>query len=143
MGPLGTAIVVVAVLGLGMWVAALLLVRALEAELTAMTAHSAAYHDRVDALRAKIAAVDDEEARMAEELEELLGAGTSGVRDVHRAISDIPFDLLDTLPATRVASGRVRDVHDRTTDGVYDALSVVNKAAGGIYKAWLRRRDQP
>ncbi|WP_300014835.1 hypothetical protein [Pseudonocardia sp.] len=77
-----------------------------------------------------------EEARRVEEAVE---AGTSGVRDVHRAIADVPFGILGALPPTRAASEAVRQVHDRTADGVYGAVSAVNRAAGAVLRA-LRGR---
>lgn len=62
--------------------------------------------------------------------EQVLHAGGSVVREVHKGIAAIPFDILDSIPATRESSKVVRGVHDSIADGVYGALSGINKAVG-------------
>lgn len=141
MGPLAVAVIAVAVLGLLLGIAALLVVRDVETQLAAVLERCAAAPARLADLRERAAHAAEAEERMAEELAAVLDVGTSGVRDVHRAISDIPFDILGSIGATRESAERVRDVHDRTADGVYDAINAVNKAATSAYKAWIRRRD--
>jgi hypothetical protein len=141
MGLLAVAVIAVAVLGSLLGIAALVVVRDVDARLAAVLERCAAAPARLEYLRERAAHTAEAEERMAEELAEVLDAGTSGVRDVHRAIADIPFDILGSIGATRESAERVRDVHDRTADGVYDAISAVNKAATSAYKAWIRRRD--
>jgi hypothetical protein len=142
MGLLPVAVTTVAVLGLLLGIAALLVVRDVDARLAAVLERCAAAPARLDQLRERAAHAAEAEERMAEELAVVLDVGTSSVRDVHRAISDIPFDILGSIDATRDSSERVREVHDRTTDGVYDAIAAVNNAATSVYRAWVRRRDQ-
>lgn len=141
MGILPAAVIVAAVLGLLLWIAALLVVRSLDAQLADMVARCAAAPERLEFLRQRALQAAEAEARLAAELAEVADTGTSGVRDVHRAIADIPFELLGSFGPTREASGRVREVHDRTADGVYDAITAVNKAATSVFRAWARRRD--
>lgn len=62
--------------------------------------------------------------------EQVLAAGGSVVREVHKGIAAIPFNILESIPATREPSRLVRGVHDSITDGVYGALSGLNKAVG-------------
>lgn len=62
--------------------------------------------------------------------EQVIAAGSSVVREVHKGIAAIPFDILDSIPATRDSSKVVRGVHDSIADGVYGALSGINKAVG-------------
>lgn len=62
--------------------------------------------------------------------EHVLAAGGSVVREVHKGIAAIPFDVLAAIPATRASSLVVREVHDTISDGVYGALSGINKAVG-------------
>ncbi|TSD93450.1 hypothetical protein FOS14_23140 [Skermania sp. ID1734] len=60
--------------------------------------------------------------------------GTGIVRASHEAIAAIPFDVLDSIPATRAASKLAREIHDETAAGVYRAISGVNKAIGDAFK---------
>lgn len=62
--------------------------------------------------------------------EQVLAAGGSVVREVHKGIAAIPFNILESIPATREPSRLVRGVHDSITEGVYGALSGLNKAVG-------------
>lgn len=62
--------------------------------------------------------------------EQALHAGGSLVREVHKGIASIPFGILESIPATRAPTRVVRDIHDRITDGVYEALGGLNKAVG-------------
>lgn len=142
MGLLPVAVIAVAVLGLLLGIVALVIVRDVDGRLAAVLERCAAAPARLDHLRERAAHAAEAEERMAEELAEVLDARTSSVRDVHRAISDVPFDILGSFDATRDSSERVREVHDRTTDGVYDAITAVNKAATSVYRAWIRRRDE-
>ena len=141
MGVLGGAVIAVAVLGLLLGIAALLVVRDVDGRLAAVLERCAAAPDRIEYLRERAAHAAEAEERMAEELAAVLDVGTSSVRDVPRAISDIPFDILGSIGATRESSERVREVHDRTADGVYDAIAAVNQAATSVYRAWIKRRD--
>jgi hypothetical protein len=142
MGLLGVAMIAVAVLGLLVGMVALLVVRDVDAQLAAVLERCAAAPARLEYLRERATHAVEAEERMAEELAAVLDVGTSSVRDVHRAISDVPFDILGSFSATRDSSEAVREVHDRTADGVYDAITAVNKAATSVYRAWIRRRDQ-
>ncbi|GAC1622524.1 MAG: hypothetical protein NVS9B10_06590 [Nevskia sp.] len=62
--------------------------------------------------------------------EGVIETGTSVVREVHRGIASIPFGILETLPGTSGPTKVVRGVHDAISDGVYGALSGLNKAVG-------------
>lgn len=70
--------------------------------------------------------VDADRAIWAEE--EMVEVATVGVRDVHLAVSAIPFDMLDRVPPARA----VRAVHDRIAGGVYDAVTAVNRVVGDV-----------
>jgi len=135
-------VLVVAVVVLLMLATALVIVWGTDAALGALVVHCGESRERARQLRAEAAAaLAAEQAELAAEMADVVDAGTIGARDVHRAIADIPFGVLDSMAATRAASGRVREVHDRTADGVYGAISAVNKAADGLFKALRRRRD--
>lgn len=46
----------------------------------------------------------------------------SRVHEFHRAISDMPFRSLRSVPVARRGSEPVREIHDRVTDGVYASV---------------------
>lgn len=73
--------------------------------------------------------------------EEVIAAGGSVVRDVHRNIASIPFDVLASIPATRERAKAVRDVHDTITDGFYGALAGLNRAVGRELRKTLKQGD--
>lgn len=78
--------------------------------------------------------------------EQVIAAGGSVVREVHKGIAAIPFNILDSIPATRDSAKLVRGVHDSITDGVYGALSGLNRAVGreirkGLQDAAAKRGD--
>ena len=95
---------------------------------------------RIDPDIARAEAEGAEQARRVEALESLqdvqrtaeqaVETGAAMVREVHRGIASIPFDILENLPGTAAPAKVVRGVHDAITDGVYGALSGLNKAVG-------------
>lgn len=62
--------------------------------------------------------------------EHLLETGQAVVREVHKGIAAIPFDILEAIPGAGPPVRVLRGVHDRVTDSVYGALSGMNKAVG-------------
>ena len=70
--------------------------------------------------------------------EQVIAAGGSVVRDVHKNIASIPFDVLESIPATRDRAKAAREVHDSITDGVYGALAGLNRAVGRELRKGLK-----
>ena len=70
--------------------------------------------------------------------EQVLAAGGSVVRDVHKNIASIPFDVLESIPSTRDRAKAAREVHDTITDGVYGALAGLNRAVGRELRKGLK-----
>lgn len=62
--------------------------------------------------------------------EHLLETGQAVVREVHKGIAAIPFDILEAIPGAGPPTRLLRGVHDRVTDSVYGALSGMNRAVG-------------
>lgn len=71
-----------------------------------------------------------------------VGFGTESVREVHMAIADIPFGVLEQLPVTRDPARVVRQVHDVTAQGVYDAIGLVNRLSGRGLRSRIHRPDR-
>lgn len=62
--------------------------------------------------------------------EHAIATGTAVVREVHKGIADIPFSVLEAIPAARTSAKALRGLHDAISDGVYGALGNLNKAVG-------------
>lgn len=59
--------------------------------------------------------------------ENVVEGGTATVRSVHKSIANIPFTILEGIPATRDTTRVVRRIHDVVADGVYGGISIGNK----------------
>lgn len=69
---------------------------------------------------------------MRDDLVDSLDASSRAARATHQAIADIPFSILERIPATRDGARQVRRIHDLASDGVYAGI--------GQLAAWQRRR---
>lgn len=70
--------------------------------------------------------------------EAVVDGGAAVVRAVHKGIAEIPFSILESIPATRDTTKMVRGIHDLTSDVVYGSISVINKAVGGTLRAGIK-----
>jgi len=91
-------------------------------------------------------AVADAEARGREQAERLTAlaqwrdaqevvehtaeTSVSMVKAVHMGIANIPFSILEAIPPTAVPTRIVRQIHNTISEGVYSALSGLNRAVG-------------
>lgn len=62
--------------------------------------------------------------------ESLVDEGTSLIRNIHKEIANIPFEILEANPTTRDTTRVVRGVHDATSDSIYAGISVANRLLG-------------
>ena len=62
--------------------------------------------------------------------EHAIATGTAVVKEVHKGIADIPFSVLEAIPATREPAKVLRGLHDSISEGIYGAISGLNKAVG-------------
>lgn len=120
----------------GAAVAVALLFR-LAGRLAALDARICEAAARGQALANRIEALDrlEERQRLAEEA---IATGASVVREVHKGIADIPFSILESIPGTAQPTKVVREIHDKISDGVYGALSGLNKAVGREIRKGMR-----
>jgi len=91
----------------------------------------------------RLAASQEKLAEIQQLTESVIDGGTAATRRVHQEIANIPFDVLESIPATRDTAKLVRGVHDLTSDGVYGTISLVNKLFGEGSRAGIRRGDKP
>lgn len=100
--------------------------------------HRAAVHQR------ELVQLLDSHAQLAElqgRTESLIHGSTTTIRSIHREIANIPFDILNGLPATRDTSRVVRGVHDLTADGVYASITSLNRLMGKRLRRQLKIDD--
>lgn len=64
--------------------------------------------------------------------EKAIDAGSIGVETVHKAIAGLTFGILEAIPATRATSSRVREVHDASAAGSYEAVRKLNREVGKL-----------
>jgi hypothetical protein len=64
--------------------------------------------------------------------ETVIEESTHTVQIIHQSISKIPFDVLQQMG---VPIEPVRQAHDKTTEGIYDAIRLINQQLG---KQWRR-----
>lgn len=100
-----------------------------------LTIHRAAIHQR------ELVQLLDSHTQLADvqdKTEHLIHSGTQTIRSIHREIANIPFEILNNLPATRDPSRVVRDVHDLTSDSVYSSITTLNRLMGKRLRRQLR-----
>ncbi len=73
--------------------------------------HARTAQDRLDTLRNQMA--------------DSLDASSRAVRDTHRAIADIPFSILESIPVTSAGARKVRRIHDLASDGIYTGIGML------------------
>lgn len=77
-------------------------------------------------------------AGVQEFTETVVDGSTATIRSVHHEIANIPFDILEAIPATRDTTKLVRGVHDLTSDGIYGTISTVNRLLGKQLRKGMR-----
>ncbi len=75
--------------------------------------------------------------------EHAIATGTAVVKEMHKGIADIPFSVLEAIPATRSSAKLLRGLHDSISDGVYGALGNLNKAVGRELRKSVPLTDAP
>ena len=75
-------------------------------------------------------------------LEHMMQAATTSVEDVHKAFSDVSFDILESIPQTQEVGKRMRRVHDQSANGVYGTMRSVGKGLGLIRNEISSARKQ-
>lgn len=75
--------------------------------------------------------------------EHAIATGTAVVREVHKGIADIPFSVLEAIPAARTSAKALRGLHDAISEGVYGALGNLNKAVGRELRKSVPLQEAP
>lgn len=75
-------------------------------------------------------------------LEHMMEAATTSVEDVHKAFTDVSFDILESIPQTQEVGKRMRKLHDQSASGVYGTMRSVGKGLGVIRNEISSMRKQ-
>ncbi len=75
--------------------------------------------------------------------ETVIDTGASAVRAVHFGIAEIPFGILEAVPATRDATRVVRQTHDVIANAVYGSIKGANRIAGLLARNALTAGQRP
>lgn len=67
--------------------------------------------------------------------EDAINTTTASVESIHRAISDLSFDILGQR------KGPARTIHDSTSERVYNGIREVNRGVGDLLSGLLGERD--
>ncbi len=51
--------------------------------------------------------------------------GSRSVQEIHRSISDLPFEILDRLGVLQKSGGEIKKIHDETVNAIYDTVREV------------------
>jgi hypothetical protein len=68
--------------------------------------------------------------RSARTIGEAIERGTTRVEEAHRAIADIPFDVLQRNGLFEETAGDLRQIHHRTLGAIYDGIRNVTRTLG-------------
>lgn len=85
---------------------------------------------------------NDDLRRLQTASETLVDGGTELVKGIHMGIANIPFGVLEAIPATRHTSRLVRGIHDLTSNTVYGSIKGTNKAIGAGVRLGLETRGR-
>lgn len=98
------------------------------------------------ALASELAHARETRARMEafqDQVANTLDQSGRAARATHRAITNIPFDILEQIPATREGARHVRRLHDVAADSVYAGLSLYARWRGQRRRAPLDAPESP
>lgn len=135
-----SVLAVPALLVVAVGISVLISVRSPRAEITEQHRAIAALRARM-AERGRAAVVRHRWESAQRAAEEVVDVGNESVRNVHTAIADIPFGVLEQIPVTRDASRAVREIHDVTANGIYDAIGFVNRLTGDRLRHGIRQPE--
>jgi len=67
-------------------------------------------------------------------INEVVGKSLNGTEKIHKSISNVPFDALETIDPIKSKVKIARNVHDTVVDSVYNTIRKVTNDIGGSNK---------
>ncbi len=68
-----------------------------------------------------------DDRKLTELISEIVDKGATTVEDVHRAIADMPLEVLDRLEIAPATTQEVRRIQDQSIGAIYDLIREVNQ----------------
>lgn len=83
------------------------------------------------------------EGDAADRIEEAVDRGATTAEEIHRAISDLPFETLGRLGVLDPSHSEIKRIHDDTVTAVYDLVRQVNRKIASFARDLIEDRDAP
>jgi hypothetical protein len=80
-----------------------------------------------------------EATRLADLVRELVADGATTVEEIHKAIADLPLDVLERLDLFEQTVKNVRRIQDTSIGAIYDVIRKVNREATRLAAEVLER----
>ncbi len=65
-------------------------------------------------------------------IQQAVERGATSVEEIHKAIADLPFEVLERNGLFEQAAGQLREVQERSIGAVYDTIREVNRRVAGL-----------
>ncbi len=77
-------------------------------------------------------------------IRDAIDQGASSVEEIHKAIADLPLDVLERNGLLEEAAAEIRKIQDRTIGAVYDVIREVNQRVNDLASDLLtpKREDE-
>ena len=75
-------------------------------------------------------------------VEKAVETGTASAQVVHKAVAEVTFGVLDSIPVTEGISKLVRGLHDGIAGSIYSTVRVSNKQAGNLAKGYIKMKAE-
>jgi hypothetical protein len=80
-----------------------------------------------------------EAIRVADLVRERIDEGATTVEEIHKAIADLPLDVLERLDVFKETAKDVRRVQDTSIGAIYDVIRKVNQRVAELASDLLKR----
>lgn len=79
------------------------------------------------------------DTRVLRTIQESVDKGATTAEEIHRAIADLPLEVLERTDLFGKTAGQIRDVQDKAIGAIYDLIRDVNKRVGTLSTELLEK----
>jgi hypothetical protein len=79
---------------------------------------------------------------LSEQIEVMVDKGATTAEEIHRAIAELPLNVLERLDLFEQATSEVRKVQDTSIGAIYDLIRNVNHKVAQLSGELLERRQE-